>query len=190
MKQPLDFLPNATRKPLFLALLIWSLVLFAVMQVLNAPLKTSAAPAGIVSFELAGTVEKARLILSSWDEHYNPILGYSVVEFFIPPLYAAFGLGFDYLFMPSYALAIALGVLLAAGRHRGWFASFGAWLGWGALVAALCDAVENIALFKLLLNNLVYPWPQAAAVSATIKFALILLGILYALIGWIWPKKV
>ena len=186
---PLDFVPASTRKPLFIMLLIWALVLMVVMQVLGRPLQTEAAPAGIVSFELAGSPDRAMQILASWDPHYNPTLGYSVVEFYTAPLYAAFGLGLDYLFMPSYAAAIALGVLLAAGRHKGWFTSLGAILGWGALAAALLDAVENIALWRELLGAILSPWPMVAATCARVKFALILLGIAYALAGWILPKR-
>ena len=46
-------------------MLAWTLVLFAVFQVLNTPLITSAAPAGIVSHQFAWTPEKAQTILSS-----------------------------------------------------------------------------------------------------------------------------
>jgi len=118
MYHPLDFIPDKTRKPLFIALLIWTLILFAIFRPLSAPLTTSAAPSGIVSFELARTPENAQAMVASWDGRAQ--------------LFAAFGLGFDYLFMLSYAFAIALACLLAAGRHPGAFAKIGAWLGWGA----------------------------------------------------------
>ena len=92
--------------------------------------------------------------------------------------------------MPLYATALALGVLLAAGKHGGWFATFGAWLGWGAYAAALFDAVENYALARMLLMNQVWPpYPQVAAFSASAKFVLLLLGLFFSLVGWAWPKK-
>jgi hypothetical protein len=100
MKHPLAFIPENTRKPVFFTLLAWTLVLFAVFQVLNTPLITSPAPAGIVSHQFAWTPEKTQAILSSWDERAS--------------LFAAFGLGLDYLFMLSYALTVALVALLAA----------------------------------------------------------------------------
>jgi hypothetical protein len=182
---PLAFVPTATRKRLFVALLIWTLGLMAVMQVLNRPLLTEAAPSGIVSFELAGTPERAEQIVSAWAAHYGPVLCHSLAS---APLYAAFSLGLDYLFMPSYAVAIALGILLAAGRHHGAFVSLGAWLGWGAFAAALFDAIENIALWHELTGVVMSPWPQIAAVCAGMKFALILLGLGYALIAWMIPR--
>jgi hypothetical protein len=173
---PLDILPANLRKPLFYAALAATLLVMAVFRlILDPPLRTTSAPNGIVSFELAGTPLKAGLIVSSWDT--NALL------------FTAFGLGFDFLFMPVYATAIALGVLLAAGRHPGRFSSVGAWVGWGAFAAALFDAAENVCLFKILLGSGVSSYPQIAALYATVKFGLILLGMGYALLGWALPKR-
>jgi hypothetical protein len=176
MKHPLESIPSASRKRLFFAFLAGTLILFAVFRVLDAPLRTPAAPNGIVSFELAGTPEQAQAQLASWDQ--------------TAALYAAFGLGLDYLFMPVYATALALGILLAAGKHGGWFATFSTWLGWGAYAAAIFDAVENYDLARMLLmNQVLSPYPQVAAFSATVKFGLLLLGLFYALVGLLWPKR-
>jgi hypothetical protein len=111
MSHPLDFIPNPTRKSVFFGLLVWTFILFTIFQVLNIPLTTSAAPFGIVSHQLAWTPDKAQAILASWDTRAS--------------LFAAFGLGLDYLFMPSYALTGTLGALLAAGRNKGWFSRLG-----------------------------------------------------------------
>lgn len=174
MRHPLDFISPANRKPVFLPLLALTLILFVVFRVLDAPLRTSAAPNGIVSYELAGNIKPAVEILGSWDARAQ--------------LFAAFGLGLDYLFMPAYALALSLGILLAAGRHPGAFAKIGAWLGWGALAAALFDALENFALWQFMLGDFQALWPSLAANCTTVKFSLLIVGLLYALIGWLWPK--
>ena len=132
MKHPLECISSAARKPLFFAFLAGTLVLFAVFQLLDAPLRTSAAPNGIVSFELAGTPFQSQAIIDSW--HEMAYLVSSVegepVPGFINHAYsfAVFGLGIDYLFMPIYSTALALGILLAASKHQNWFAVFGAWL--------------------------------------------------------------
>ncbi len=175
MQHPLTFIPNEKRKPLFLTFLALTLILFAVFRVLDAPLRTPAAPNGIVSFELAGSPEMAESILDSWNAGAE--------------LFAAFGLGIDYLFMPAYALALSLGILLVAGRHAGTFAKVGAWLGWGAIGAALFDAVENYSLFQIMLGNYFSPWPEIAFWNASTKFVLLILGLVYGLLGWLWPKK-
>jgi len=171
MKHPLDFFPGQFRKPIFIALLTWTLGLFIVFWFLDQPL----APNWIVSFELARTPERASAILASWSSPAK--------------LYAAFGLGLDYLFMPSYAITIALGVLLASKRHIGWFASLGSWVGWGSLAAALFDAMENFALWKLMAHGVNSSWPQVAIWCASFKFGLIVIGIGFALLGALLPKS-
>jgi hypothetical protein len=186
---PLTFVSPEKRKPLFLAFLALTLILFAIFRVLDVPLRTSAAPNGIVSFELARTPENAYAILNSWlyrmDTNPNDdVVGNDLTPF----VFAAFGLGIDYLFMPTYALALSLGILLAAGHHPGVFAKLGAWLGWGALVAPLFDGVENFALFQLLANGVASPWPEISYWCATFKFILLIVGLIYALIGWLWPR--
>jgi len=175
MKHPLEWISAPRRKPVFIALLVWTLILFAIFRPLGTPLTTSAAPSGIVSFELARTTANAQAMVASWDARAQ--------------LFAAFGLGIDYLFMPSYAFTLALACLLAVGRHPGVFAKIGAWLGWSACLAAILDAVENIGLWNSLLGPVGVPWTGIAFWCASIKFALILLGILYGLVGWVWPKK-
>jgi hypothetical protein len=182
MKHPFDLLPVSVRKPSFWTFLILTVMLAAIMQVVGAPLKTDAAPAGIVSFELAGTTDKASQILASW----QPVSGSAIP---VTQLYAAFGLGLDYLFMPTYAIALALATLLAAGKHGGWIKSLGGMVGWGALFAALFDATENFALWKILIGANVSPYPQIAFYCASIKFTLLILGLIYALIGWAWPPR-
>lgn len=158
---------------LFWPALILALVIFAAFRVIDAPLQNSVAPNGIVSFELAGSVALAQAMLDSWDTRTR--------------LYAAFGLGLDYLFMPSYALAIGLGCLRAAGvLGRRWHraGAVGRILAWGLLPAALLDGIENVALTRMLLAGAATaPWPALAAICAAIKFALIALGLLYALAG-------
>jgi len=159
------------------------------MQFLNSPLRTSAAPAGIVSFELAGTPDNALSIIGSWIPKYNPAVDYIAAEDYKPLLYAAFSLGFDYLFIYSYAISIALGILLAAGRHGGKYETISIWLGWGLIAAALFDVVENIALWRILTGEVFHLLTQLAFWCASLKFSLILLGLIFAFLGWLLPRK-
>jgi len=50
----------------------------------------------------------------------------------VPYVFAAFGLGLDYLFMPVYTLTLAFGTLLAAERHGRWLKPLGAVAGYQA----------------------------------------------------------
>lgn len=192
MRHPLEFLPLEVRKPMFFTFLFLTLVLFAVFNVLDQPLRTDAAPDGIVSFELAGDAQTARLITDSWNQTSlllsatgtpNP----DIVN--VPYAFAAFGLGLDYLFMPVYALALAFATLLAAQKHTGALQSMAAAAGYGAFAATLFDAVENYALFKMLLGSFDSGFPAIAAFCAVVKFGLLFLGILVSLAAWLLPRR-
>ena len=122
MKHPLEWIPNRERKSIFWALLVSFILIIIIFQLLNHPVTTSAAPSGVISLQLAGTSANARAMLASWDDSAR--------------LYAAFSLGFDYLFMPVYAFMIAIGALLAAGRHPGRFARLGIWAAYAVFLAA------------------------------------------------------
>jgi hypothetical protein len=173
---PFDFIPAPRRILLFRISLALTLGLFAVFNLLDQPARTPAAPGGIVSFELARTPEAASAMLASWDESAR--------------LSLAFGLGLDFLFMPVYATALSLAVMMAAGRRRGaaWSA-LGKVMAWGALFATGFDAVENLSLFYILLHGANSLAPQVAFWCAAIKFALLLAGLLYALAGWLFRQK-
>lgn len=154
-------------------LLALTIVLTIVLQAVDAPLKTPAAPHGIVSFELAGTAPAAQSILDSWDIDARA--------------HAGFSLGLDYLYMPAYALTIGLACVWAArgmGRRRQWLGGLGWALAFGLGVAALLDAVENYALTTMLFGGAAAPWPAVARWCATGKFALIIAGLAYALAGF------
>jgi hypothetical protein len=187
LKHPFDFIPEPTRKPLFFTLFVLTVIMVAVFRYLDQPLRTSIAPNGIVSFEFARTPEKAFQIMVSWEP--NNVTGPEIIRF-KAYLYAAFSLGIDYLFMPIYASTLSLSTLLAAGRHKGWLNSLGVIAGWGAIGAAVFDAVENYALLRVLLGNVTSPHPGIAAICAGVKFSLILLALIYILVGWVWPRTI
>lgn len=172
MQHPLESIASERRKKYFWPLLAATLVVMALMNAVGAPLVTSSAPYGIVSYELAGSVSAAEAILASWDQDAR--------------LGAAFSLGFDYLFMLVYSTTIALACVWAADvvRGRGWpLASLGRPLAWGQWLAACLDALENLALAVILFGSPVSPWPGIARWSAVLKFALIFLGMMYAFYG-------
>jgi hypothetical protein len=192
MKHPLEFIPPSLRKPFFFTFLFLTLLLSAILLVLDQPLRTPAAPQGIVSFELAGSPLVAREITDSWKQlsrllsatgQPNP----DIVN--VTYAFAAFSLGLDYLFMPAYALALSAATLLASQKHAGRIRLLLALAGYAALVAALFDAVENFALFKVLVGWVDSGYPEIAAFCATMKFGLVAFAILVALVGWFFPTQ-
>jgi hypothetical protein len=145
----------------------------------GSTLKTTAAPAGIISYEFAGTVANAQAIIASWGEHGR--------------LVAALGLGVDFLYPLVYASAISLACVWAAERVQSatmsdspsLAAATGVWLAWGVWLAAALDYLENVALALLLLGSTAVIWPPLAFICATIKFILVLAGIFYVLAAWL-----
>lgn len=171
-RHPFRWLSEPCQKNAFWFLFAFTIVVIVCMQVLGAPLNTEAAPAGIVTYEFARTLSNAQAIIASWGSEEQ--------------VYAGLNLGLDYLFMAAYGLTIGLGCVLVA---RGladrvkFLTPVGVVLAWGALLAALLDALENYALIRLLLGSTNDLWPPVAYWCAGPKFVLVALGLLYVLIG-------
>jgi hypothetical protein len=168
--------PGARRRAFFAATAL-TLAVGAALSALGAPLATPAAPRGIVSFELAGSLAESDRILASWDERARVAAG--------------FVQGLDYLFLVAYAAAIGLGCARAADALRPRApraAALGDALAWGQLAAGALDAVENAALVALLLGGRSELLAPLAAACAIPKFALVAAGLLYAGIGAVWHR--
>ena len=130
---------------------------------------------GIVEFELARTSEQA-------SEYYGE-LGESGRDAARESLY----LDFPYLVLYGLFYAAACVVVAARAAERGMprLARWGRPLAWGALGSAACDAVENLALLRVLDGHTDQPWPGLAFTFATAKFVLATAAILYAVVGFL-----
>lgn len=164
-KHPFTWLSPTGHKALFIIGLILTVGTMISLQLIDRELRTPAAPNGIVSFELAGTLPAATAILDSWDP--------------VAQIWAGLSLGLDYLFMLLYASTIALGCLLVARGRAAALRRSAHLLAWGQVAAALLDAVENFALIRLLLGDLAPIWPALARAAALPKFTLVAAGLLF-----------
>ncbi|MFQ5434212.1 MAG: hypothetical protein ACE5FD_04980 [Anaerolineae bacterium] len=165
-KSPYHWLTHQQQNRLFVFFFVLTLVVMAALQILGRPLTTDAAPAGIVSFELAGDLASARQMIASW----GPDGG----------AYAGLNLGLDFLFMALYPVAIGLGCVLVG---RTWLPFVGSLLAWGQLAAGLLDVVENASLIQVLLGANTEWWPGLARWCAIPKFSLVVLGLVFVLVG-------
>jgi hypothetical protein len=168
MNPPFNFLSSKWRARSFWMLLPFALLLMVIFSITGEPLITEASPLGLISFEVAGSVQEAENILAHWNPEAQK--------------WAAFGLGLDFLYIPVYWTVLALGCTMsAAALKRGnWpLSSIGVFLSWTQGIAALLDIVENIALLTILFGMVVSPWPQVARWCALVKFAIIFLGVVY-----------
>ena len=149
-----------------------TLVVMYVMNVLGTPLKTSIAPGGIVDYELAGTLAASQSILNSWGQTER--------------ICAGLGLGFDYVYIICYSIAIALGCVLvtrALSSRILVLANLGVILAWTPFVAGILDSIENYALIQLLFGAPSESFAMIARWCAIPKFTLVGIGLLYVIIG-------
>jgi hypothetical protein len=172
LRHPFAWLSGPAQQRAFPPLLVLTLAVMVSLQGLGGPLQTAAAPLGIVSFELAGTLPAARSMVESWGARAQ--------------VYAGLNLGLDYLFIVAYASTIGLGCVLVARSLAGRFRVLypvGAVLAWALLAAGLLDALENVALIRILLGSPSAAWPAIARWCAIPKFLLVAAGLVYVATG-------
>jgi hypothetical protein len=87
-------------------------------------------------------------------------------------------------------LTIVLGIRLAAGTYQGWLAKLGSLAAYGVISAAVLDGLENLGQAEQLLNDrITMTVTTLVGICASLKFLLLLLGILFGLFAWLLPKK-
>jgi hypothetical protein len=163
---PFAGLTSRARRRALLALAALALALVLALSALDARLRTPASPHGIVSFELAGDRAAAARMLEAWGDDGRRA--------------AAHSLRLDFLFLAAYApgLALLCGAAAERARRRGSrLAAPAALVAWAQLAAGGLDALENLALLRVLGDAAASgAWPALAAACAWPKFALVAAG--------------
>ena len=149
---------------------IASIILMMKLRQLDSVLKSPDTPLGIVGYEFAWTRERAESMLRAWR-------GLGVLES------ARESLLVDFVFLLAYPISLGLGCRLLARRSAGMFDHVGVTLSYAVLVCMPLDAVENLALLRMLESGASDSMARVAAVSATIKFGLVLVAIVYLIVG-------
>ncbi|WP_347172786.1 hypothetical protein [Polaribacter uvawellassae] len=164
---PFKNITKRTEKKLTFSLFFLLILSAIVLRYFNAFLDNASAPYGIFSFELAGNLDKSVEIINSWSP--------------LAKTYAGLSLGYDFLFLLIYTLFISL--LIHKINQRLWigkpFYKIGELLIWSMFITAIFDAVENVALIKLLIGSYKEYWSSVAHAFAIGKFVLIGISILY-----------
>lgn len=158
--------------------LLWGVLAILLVLVVVVGRKASASDVKLkpgykrpmLAFEL--NAGKAPEIFESWDEATKATLRTALL--------------WDYLFIFIYPAAVATSCFIA-GRFlesKNFLPlKYGLIIMCLQLVAAMLDAVENLALLKVLRGPIESPWPQTAKWCATFKFGLIVIGIVYVAFG-------
>jgi hypothetical protein len=171
-RHPYEFVPASKRIRAWAICAAAAITVMLAINLTGGPTLTSAAPQGIVSFELAGDAQTAGQILSSWDLSARER--------------AAFGLGLDFLFPLLYAGAIGGACVWASSAFRpAWpgLAAGGVLLAWEMWLAAFFDYLENIALTTILFGGGPIFLPEIARALALLKFSLIGVALVYVVLG-------
>jgi len=171
VRDPFGWLPIPHRGKAFAFLAVLAIVLMATLNILGVPLRSEASPAGIISYEFAGSLPAAERILAAWGEAGRVAAGLN--------------LGLDFLFLFAYGAAIALGCSIVARNLKDRsriLGAIGVVLAWAAIAAAVLDVIENYALIRLLLGSGTSSLAALARGCATIKFSLVAVSLLYVVV--------
>ena len=141
----------------------------ALMIFIDVPLKGDSSPLGIVSFELAGTPQRALRILLEWKS--REALGYARLSLIV-----------DFVYLLIYGLFFASLATWVGARLKE--SKWSARAAWAATVAAVFDILENaVLLYELARFTSPSPYPQVAASFALAKLGLLLFSAAYGLVG-------
>ncbi len=159
------------RRALWLSGLVTG-ALYLVLILVDREIQASGG-SGIVAFELAGSTDGAMKILGEWGGAERDA--------------ARLSLWIDFPFLVAYAifLHLAIRALSDAARRRGWdrYARPGAAIAALPIVAAACDAVEDVCLLLVLDGHADSSAPTVATVFAIVKFAAVGIALSYLLVG-------
>jgi hypothetical protein len=158
-RSPFDRVSESAQPALLLILTILVIGLVVRLSLFDRALTTPEAPLGIVSYELAGSAERAAAILDSWSQ-----AGRSA---------AMFVQGLDAFFLVAYTSWLSLACVRLGGRLSGSWRRACFATSWAVLLAAPLDALENFSLVQQLSHGPSNLHSQIAWLSAIPKFVLV-----------------
>src|SRR6187455_927538 len=145
-----------------------SLILMFQLRGFDASLQ-EAAPGGIVGYELAWSASRANEYLSAWR-------GTEALET------AKVSLGVDFAFLLAYPLMFATGAGLLVRRPIvGAFDRFGNVIRRAVLLCIPLDAIENLALWRMIDHGASDGLAHLATICAALKFALVIAATIWCL---------
>lgn len=165
-------LPIQTLKKRWLYSFLLSSFFLLLMTYFDSFLTNEVSPFGIVSFELAKDLAKAKDILKSWNAKATQFAYYSLY--------------FDFLFMLSYGAFLAYSVLFWGKRIWQKSVAWTSFLVKLIFIAVVFDAIENIALLQLMFGKLNILWSEMAFYFASAKFFILTIVLIYLFIGFVF----
>jgi hypothetical protein len=154
---------------IILAFLTGTVVLLILLRVQGSSLVNEQAPAGIVSFELAGSRTKAEAISSAWESEGRTKTALGNIRL-------------DYLFIPFYSLFLYMscGTLATGSSSRS--RRPGVWIAFGSLLAGMLDVFENLVMSAQIKGGISNAGVLATYLLASAKFVLVGAAFIYILV--------
>jgi hypothetical protein len=169
---------------LWLWVTLLAVVAFAVLAVIDGRLK-AATGFGTLDLQSARTGMDDKRIFVAWIAREHAAM-------------AGFDLGFDFLFMPLYAVSFYFSAMLAReafAPKRGALRRLVDYLGFVPFIGAIADAVENSLEFNMLSAGANDQLASAAFTATNVKWVCFAVGVALLLAGTAgvvklrWPKK-
>jgi hypothetical protein len=160
--------------------LTWTVasILGLILSTADIRLRTSAAPQGMVSLQLAHNQPHAAAVIQSWKDKHPPPARIDTVEGIVQPIpdgvdkLAGDLLLLDFVFILFYALALSMfAVWMPADAPS---AAIGSLLGYLVWAGALSDALENTFLVRMLNGDITADNVSALHFASGVKFLLFL----------------
>lgn len=134
-------------------------------------------PFGVISLEAPGSAAHARWVVERLGEDGVAAIRRQT--------------RLDFFFLTACALFLSFACGLVSEFVSGPLKAYGIMFAWAALLAGVLDAIENIAMLRMLSGAFDAPWPQLATVCATLKFSIAIGAFAYiamglAALGWGW----
>ncbi len=169
---------------LWLWVTLMAIAAFVVLAVLERHLR-SATGFGTVDLQTARTAMDYKRAFAAWIAREHSAT-------------AGFSLGFDYLFMPLYAMSFYFSAMIAREAftpRRGLWRRVMDYLGFIPLLGAIADAVENALEFSMMTGGATDGTASVAFMASSVKWMCLYVGLALLLAGIAgaiklrWPKK-
>jgi len=164
-----QFSREAHRALFFISLAV-TLPVIVTLLTLNRPLQNETAPQGVVSLEMARTVDQQNRILNSWNEPAR--------------LRLAFSIGLDFFCVVVFTSSLVLACIWladASHRHGASSSNLGLALAWALGIMGVLWILQNTLLAAALFGHATALTARITFGCALLKFAVMMLGLAYML---------
>ena len=155
--------------------LVGTLIMIVVMVMTGAPLKTEAAPNGILNLEFAYDSSSVNKIIHSW-AGLKDVDGIAAAER---------NTMFDFIFLFFYSFFLFFYSGYLSKTFGGQFGKAGKWIGRGALLAGGLDILENTGMLISLSGKVSNVVAMFTVCCSVVKWLLALAAVLYVFTGTI-----